>query len=57
MLSVDKQGFDHLDRRLMLTLIEKFDGGPVGVDSSSAAMTEARRTLADVIEPDLIQPG
>ena len=57
MLSVDKQGFDHLDRRLMLTLIEKFDGGPVGVDSLSAALSEERGTIEDVIEPYLIQQG
>tara|TARA_E500000178_G_scaffold169788_1_gene169057 strand:- start:1076 stop:2125 length:1050 start_codon:yes stop_codon:yes gene_type:complete len=57
MLSVDKQGFDHLDRRLMLTLIEKFDGGPVGVDSISAALSEERGTIEDVIEPYLIQQG
>ena len=57
MLSVDKQGFDHLDRRLMLTLIEKFDGGPVGVDSISAALSEERGTVEDVIEPYLIQQG
>ncbi len=57
MLSVDRRGFDHLDRRLLLTLIEKFDGGPVGVDSISAALNEERGTIEDVIEPYLIQQG
>jgi len=57
MLNVDKSGFDHLDRRLLLTLIEKFDGGPVGVDSLAAALSEERGTIEDVIEPYLIQQG
>ena len=57
MLNVDKSGFDHLDRRLLLTLIEKFDGGPVGVDSLAAALSEERGTVEDVIEPYLIQQG
>jgi holliday junction DNA helicase RuvB len=57
MLNVDKSGFDHLDRRLLLTLIEKFDGGPVGVDSLAAALSEERGTIEDVIEPYLIQEG
>jgi holliday junction DNA helicase RuvB len=46
-----------MDRRLMLTIIEKFDGGPVGVDSLAAAMGEERGTIEDVIEPFLIQQG
>ncbi|HIG67975.1 MAG TPA: Holliday junction branch migration DNA helicase RuvB [Porticoccaceae bacterium] len=57
MLNVDKSGFDHLDRRLLLSLIEKFDGGPVGVDSLAAALSEERGTIEDVIEPYLIQQG
>jgi Holliday junction DNA helicase RuvB len=57
MLSVDEQGFDHLDRRFLLALIEKFEGGPVGIDSLSAALSEERGTLEDVIEPYLIQQG
>lgn len=57
MLKVDHQGFDHLDRRLLTTLIDKFDGGPVGIDSIAAAISEERGTLEDVIEPYLIQQG
>ncbi|MGB0157078.1 MAG: Holliday junction branch migration DNA helicase RuvB, partial [Luminiphilus sp.] len=57
LLNVDAQGFDHLDRRLLLTLIEKFDGGPVGVDSLAAALSEERGTIEDVLEPFLIQQG
>ena len=57
MLSVDQQGFDHLDRRLLLAMIEKFDGGPVGVDSLAAAISEERGTIEDVLEPFLIQQG
>jgi len=57
MLEVDRHGFDTLDRRLLLTVIEKFDGGPVGIDSIAAAIGEERGTLEDVIEPFLIQQG
>ncbi|MDG1771828.1 MAG: Holliday junction branch migration DNA helicase RuvB [Oceanicoccus sp.] len=57
MLNVDQHGFDHLDRRLLLALIEKFDGGPVGVDSLAAAISEERGTIEDVLEPYLIQQG
>lgn len=57
MLNVDKNGFDHMDRRLLMTIIEKFDGGPVGVDSLSAAIGEERGTIEDVLEPFLIQQG
>ena len=57
LLSVDALGFDHLDRRLLLTMIEKFDGGPVGVDSLAAALSEERGTIEDVLEPFLIQQG
>jgi Holliday junction DNA helicase RuvB len=57
MLEVDPHGFDAMDRRLLLTVIEKFDGGPVGVESLSAAIGEERGTIEDVIEPFLIQQG
>ncbi|MCK5726963.1 MAG: Holliday junction branch migration DNA helicase RuvB [Thiotrichaceae bacterium] len=57
MLNVDEQGFDHMDRRLLLAIIEKFDGGPVGVDSLAAAIGEERGTIEDVLEPFLIQQG
>ena len=57
MLNVDQSGFDHLDRRLLLMLMEKFDGGPVGVDSLAAAVSEERGTIEDVLEPYLIQQG
>jgi Holliday junction DNA helicase RuvB len=57
LLDVDPLGFDVMDRRLLLTIIEKFDGGPVGVDSLSAALGEERGTIEDVIEPYLIQQG
>lgn len=57
MLSVDTQGFDHLDRRMLLTMIEKFEGRPVGIDSISAAVGEDKDTIEDVIEPYLIQQG
>ena len=56
-LEVDPHGFDALDRRLLLTIIEKFDGGPVGIDSLAAAIGEERGTLEDVHEPYLIQQG
>jgi Holliday junction DNA helicase RuvB len=57
MLNVDSCGFDHMDRRVMLAIIEKFDGGPVGIDSVAAAISEERNTIEDVIEPFLIQQG
>ncbi|SMF59899.1 Holliday junction DNA helicase subunit RuvB [Alteromonadaceae bacterium Bs31] len=57
MLNVDSHGFDHMDRRLLLALLEKFDGGPVGVDSLAAAISEERDTIEDVLEPFLIQQG
>ena len=57
MLNVDQRGFDHQDRRLLLTLMEKFEGGPVGVDSLAAALSEERGTIEDVLEPYLIQQG
>src|SRR6187431_859997 len=57
MLRVDAAGFDEIDRRMLLTMIENFDGGPVGVESLAAALSEERGTLEDVIEPYLIQQG
>jgi Holliday junction DNA helicase RuvB len=57
MLEVDPFGFDAMDRRLLQTIIEKFDGGPVGIESLSAAVGEERGTIEDVIEPYLIQQG
>jgi holliday junction DNA helicase RuvB len=57
MLEVDPQGFDALDRKFLLTIIDKFDGGPVGIESIAAAIGEERGTLEDVIEPFLIQQG
>lgn len=57
MLQVDPNGFDAMDRHLLQTIIEKFDGGPVGIESLSAAVGEERGTIEDVIEPYLIQQG
>ena len=57
MLKVDDQGFDSMDRRLLHILIHNFDGGPVGVDSLAAALSEERGTVEDVLEPYLIQQG
>jgi Holliday junction DNA helicase RuvB len=57
LLEVDPLGFDVMDRKLLLTIIEKFDGGPVGVESLAAALGEERGTIEDVIEPFLIQQG
>ncbi|MBI2396836.1 MAG: Holliday junction branch migration DNA helicase RuvB [Xanthomonadales bacterium] len=57
MLKVDDEGFDALDRRMLMMIIENFDGGPVGVESLAAALSEERGTLEDVIEPYLIQQG
>ncbi len=57
MLEVDDRGLDALDRTLLRILIERFDGGPVGIDSLAAAMSEERGTLEDVVEPFLIQQG
>jgi holliday junction DNA helicase RuvB len=57
MLDVDGNGFDLMDRKLLLTLIERFDGGPAGLDNLAAAIGEARDTIEDVIEPYLIQQG
>ena len=57
MMQVDAEGFDQLDRRLLTILVEHFDGGPVGVESLAAAISEERGTIEDVIEPFLIQQG
>lgn len=57
MLDVDASGFDMMDRKLLLTIMEKFDGGPVGLDSLAAAIGEERDTIEDVLEPFLIQQG
>jgi Holliday junction DNA helicase RuvB len=56
-LQVDPNGFDAMDRRLLQTIIEKFDGGPVGIESLAAAIGEERGTIEDVLEPYLIQQG
>jgi Holliday junction DNA helicase RuvB len=57
MLDVDDQGFDMMDRKLLLALIDRFNGGPVGIDSLAASISEERGTIEDVIEPFLIQQG
>jgi Holliday junction DNA helicase RuvB len=57
LLEVDRQGFDQMDRRLLLAIMEKFSGGPVGIDNLAAALGEEKDTLEDVIEPFLIQQG
>ena len=57
MLDVDPSGFDVMDRKLMLAIIERFDGGPVGIESLAAAIGEERGTIEDVLEPYLIQQG
>ena len=54
---MDPHGFDAMDRRLLMTIIDKFDGGPVGIESLSAAVGEERGTIEDVLEPFLIQQG
>jgi Holliday junction DNA helicase RuvB len=57
MLEVDDEGLDKMDRTIMMTIIEKFSGGPIGINSLSAAVSEERDTLEDVYEPFLIQRG
>lgn len=57
MLEIDKVGFDIMDRKLLLAIIEKFSGGPVGIDSIAAAISEEKGTIEDVLEPYLIQQG
>lgn len=57
LLEVDDRGFDHMDRMILLTLIDRFKGGPVGIDNLSAAISEEKETIEDVYEPFLIQEG
>ena len=57
LFEVDERGLDHMDRKFLLTLIEKFDGGPAGIETLSSAIGEERETLEDVYEPYLIQEG
>ena len=57
MLEVDATGLDVMDRKLLRLLIEKFDGGPVGVENLAAALSEERGTIEEVVEPYLIQQG
>ncbi|MBU3724110.1 MAG: Holliday junction branch migration DNA helicase RuvB [Burkholderiaceae bacterium] len=57
LLEVDKEGFDLMDRKLLEAILEKFDGGPVGLDNLAAAIGEAKDTIEDVLEPYLIQQG
>jgi Holliday junction DNA helicase RuvB len=56
-LGIDEAGFDDMDRKILLTIMEKFNGGPVGVDSLAATVQEDRGTIEDVYEPYLIQAG
>ncbi len=56
-LEVDRRGFDAMDRKLLMTVIDKFNGGPVGIDNLTAAMGEEKNTIEDVYEPFLIQEG
>lgn len=57
MLNADTEGFDFMDRKLLLAIIDKFVGGPVGLDNLAAAIGEERETIEDVLEPFLIQQG
>jgi Holliday junction DNA helicase RuvB len=57
MLDVDEKGFDRMDRRILSTIIEKYDGGPVGIETLAAAVSEEKDTLEDVYEPYMIQEG
>ena len=57
LLEVDEAGFDKMDRALLLTIVDKFAGGPVGIDTIAAAIGEERDTIEDVCEPYLIQEG
>ena len=57
LLEIDEMGFDHVDRLIMLTIIDKFGGGPVGLDTLAAAICEESDTIEDVYEPFLIQQG
>ncbi len=57
MLDVDERGFDAMDRKILSTIIEKYDGGPVGIETLAAAVSEEKDTIEDVYEPYLIQEG
>jgi Holliday junction DNA helicase RuvB len=57
LLDVDEKGFEPMDRKILLTIIEKFEGGPVGIDTISSAINEEKETIEDVYEPYLIQCG
>jgi Holliday junction DNA helicase RuvB len=57
MLKIDDNGFDSLDRKLLLVMIQNFEGGPVGLDTLAAAISEERGTIEDVLEPYLLQQG
>ena len=57
LLEVDEHGFDEIDRKLLRTIIDKFGGGPVGVDSIAAAISEEKDAIEDIYEPFLIQIG
>ena len=57
LLNVDKQGFDTMDQRLLMAIVDRFDGGPVGLDALAASISEERGTIEDVLEPYLIQQG
>ncbi len=57
MLAVDKEGLDEMDRRILLTIIDKFGGGPIGIETLATAVSEEKSTLEDVYEPFLIQSG
>jgi len=57
MLAVDPLGLDEMDRRILLTIIDKFQGGPIGLDTLATAVCEEKNTLEDVYEPFLIQSG
>ena len=57
MLDVDSEGFDFMDIKLLQAIVERFDGGPVGLDNLAAAIGEERDTIEDVLEPYLIQQG
>jgi Holliday junction DNA helicase RuvB len=56
-MEVDEKGFDNMDRRLMLTIIEKYNGGPVGLETLAASIQEEKNTIEDVYEPYLLQEG
>jgi Holliday junction DNA helicase RuvB len=57
LLEIDEKGFDQMDRMILLTIIDKFGGGPVGLDTIAAAISEESDTIEDVYEPFLIQNG